>query len=533
MFGGGDRWNILRDYVESMATGTSVNELAEHTLTTALEALAASSASVSRFELERGRVKILHNRGHLADWEEIWPHDNYYILSEYTQLMSTVGGPSRSWRGSLDDPDTAGPDRDLLTRVAKRHAASFRVLVADQVWGDLYVTRDEGDQFDEEDLAVGEVLAGLMSAGLSRLELLADLSHLAYTDPLTGVGNRRAADEWLERKLSTSPSFTPVSVVLCDVNGLKGVNDSLGHTAGDDLLRLAASHITHVAEQVDDVLVTRLGGDEFVVLICDPDKATVEVVKKQLQELQLPQGTGLAVGAATTARRPDENESTKTAARSLMRLADAAQYRHKRMRRASSDPLPDLHSPNPTLLPEDAGLVIDVALRAFSAAPSRSTEWRLQVAADVVSQVYDVATWWVSYHEDGVLFDVLGRLLRPDSRGALAGVDFQSATTYDAKHFPATLAALQGGSYIATLTEGDKAERALLARLGYVSVVAAGEPGADGRRWLVELFGDTQTSTALFAAEPSLRALVHIAVQGAPIGSTHGAVRIDGETAPS
>ncbi len=118
--------------------------------------------------------------------------------------MSTVGGQSRSWRGSLDDPDTAGPDRDLLTRVAKRHAASFRVRVADQVWGDIYVTRDEGNQFDEEDLAVGEVLAGLMSAGLSRLELLADLSDLGYTDPLTGVGNRRAADEWLERQRQKS-----------------------------------------------------------------------------------------------------------------------------------------------------------------------------------------------------------------------------------------------------------------------------------------------------------------------------------------
>ncbi len=516
MFAAGDRWNILRDYVESIATGTSVNELAEHTSTTAVEVLAASSVSVSRFELERGRVKILHNRGRLSDWEEVWPQDNYYILSEYTQLMSTVGGPSRSWRGSLDNPETAGPDRDLLTRFGKRHASSFRVRVADQIWGDLYVTRDDGHQFDDEDLAVGEVLVGLMSAGLSRLELLADLSNLAYTDPLTGVGNRRAADEWLERKLGTSAAFTPVSAALCDINGLKRVNDSLGHTAGDDLLRLVASHVTRVAEQVEDVLVARLGGDEFVVLICDEDRTKVEVVERQLQELPLPQGTGLAVGAATTVLRPDPNESTKIAARSLMRLADAAQYRHKRMRTARSEPLHVVHSPNPTLLPEDAGLVIDVALRGLSASPPGSMEWRLQVVADVISQVYDVAMWWVSCHVDDVLLDVLGRILRPDSRGALAGVELPSATVYEAKAFPATLAALQGGSYTASLTEGDEAERALLARLGYVSVVAAGEPGADGRQWLVELFGDTQTSGTLFAAEPSLRALVHIAVQGAP-----------------
>ena len=517
MFEAGNRWNILRDYVESMTTSTSVNELVEHTLTTALSALAASSASASRFEIERGRVKILHNRGQLTHWEEVWPQDNYYILSEYAQLMSTVGGPSRSWRGSLDDSDTAGPDRDLLTRVGKRHAASFRVRVADHVWGDIYVTREGGDQFDEEDLAVGEVLVGLMSAGLSRLALLADLSQLAYTDPLTGVGNRRAADEWLERTLSATAPLTAVSVVLCDINGLKGVNDSLGHTAGDDLLRLVASHLTRIAEHVEDVLVARLGGDEFVVLISGEVKSRVSTVEEQLKELQLPHGGGLSVGAATTIHRPaTPDETTKIAARSLMRLADAAQYRHKRTRRAGPDPVHVVESPRETLLPEDAGLVIDVALRAFAAAPARSLEWRLQVAADVMSQVYDVATWWVSCREGGRLADVLGRVLRPDARGALAGVDFASATTYDTKDFPATLAALQGGSYTASLIEGDDSERALLARLGYLSVVAAGEPGADGRQWLVELFGDTQTSQAFFAAEPSLRALVHIAVRGAP-----------------
>lgn len=506
----------MRDYVQSVVTSTSVHELAEHTLITALSALAASSASVSRFELERGRVKILHNRGQLAHWEEVWPQDNYYNLSEYAQLMSVVGGPSRSWRGSLDDTNTAGPDRDLLMRIGKRHAASFRLQVADHVWGDIYVTREGGDQFGEEDLAVGEVLVGLMSAGLSRLELLADLSHLAYTDPLTGVGNRRAADEWLERKLSATDLFNPVSVVLCDINGLKGVNDSLGHTAGDDLLRLVASHLTRLAEQIGDVLVSRLGGDEFVVLICGMDNSQVTVVEEQLKGLELPHGGGLAVGAATTIHSPASNESTKIVARSLMRLADAAQYRHKRTRHAGTDLL-NVVEPSPvTLLPEDAGLVIDIALRAFATAPERSLEWRLQVAADVISQVYDVATWWVSCHHDNVLADVLGRVLRPDARGVLAGVDFPSVTTYDPKRFPATLAALQGGSYTASLTQGDDSERSLLARMGYVSAVAAGESGVDGRQWLVELFGDTQTSPALFAAEPSLRALVHIAVQGAP-----------------
>ena len=162
-----DRWHLLRDYAEATLTCMSVKELAEQTLGTALTALNASSASVSRFELERGRVKILHNLGQLTEWEDMWPQDSYYLLSEYSQLMTTVGGSERSWRGSLDDPATAGPDRDLLVRIGKRHAASFRVRVADSVWGDIYLAREDGPQFDDTDLAVGEVLVGLMSAGLS------------------------------------------------------------------------------------------------------------------------------------------------------------------------------------------------------------------------------------------------------------------------------------------------------------------------------------------------------------------------------
>ena len=516
MSGTADRWHLLRDYAETTSTSTSVKDLVERTLDTALKALDASSASVSRFELERGRVKILHNLGQLTDWEEVWPKDSYYLLSEYSQLMSTVGGSERSWRGSLDDPDTAGPDRDLMVRIGKRHAASFRVRVADRVWGDIYLAREAGDQFTDEDLAIGEVLVGLMSAGLSRLELLTDLSHLAYMDPLTGVGNRRASDEWLERKLGTTSVFDPVSVVLCDINGLKKINDSFGHTAGDDLLKLVASHITTAAEDISDVLVARLGGDEFVVLICGAENDQVQAVEKRLADLPLPHGTGLAVGAATTPNRPDSSESTKTAARTLLRLADAAQYRHKRTRRVASEGILLTPAPAAALLPEDAGIVMDVALRAFAVSPEQSVEWRLQVAADVISQVYDVATWWVSCNHEGVLIDVLGRVLRPDARGALSGVELTSGTAYDATDFPATLAALRGGSYSASLTDGEINERAYLARMGYISVVAAGEPGNDGREWLIELFGDTQTSMALFAAEPALRALTHIAVRGAP-----------------
>ncbi len=511
-----DRWRVLRDYTESIASGTAVNVLVEQTLATALTVLRASSASLSRFELERGRVKILHNVGELADWEVPWPEESYYILSEYTQLMSTVGGSARSWSGSLDNPATAGPDRDLLTRVGKRHSASFRIRVADKIWGDLYVTRAEGKPFDDEDLEVGEVLVGLTSSGLSRQELLADLADLAYTDPLTSVGNRRAADEWLEEKLSKDhDAFVPVAAVLCDVNGLKRINDSLGHTAGDELLRIAAGNLTTAVEGTDDVLVARLGGDEFLILIGDVEQHQVKSIEKRLADLRLPYGAGLAVGAATTMSRPDPSESPKTAARALLRLADAAQYRHKQTKRVASKPMLVPALPLTALLPIGAAEVVQAGLDGFAECGEPTPVWRLQVACNAVGATYDVTSWWVSRHRDGKLVDVLGCVLRPDARGALSGVEFTSGTPFNPAYFPATEAALEGGSYYASLTEGDPIERAFLARMGYLATLAAGETSANGDQWLVELFADTQTSSGLFAAEPALRALVHMAVRGA------------------
>jgi len=65
------------------------------------------------------------------------------------------------------------------------------------------------------------------------------------------------------------------------------------------------------------------------------------------------------------------------------------------------------------------------------------------------------------------------------------------------------------------LTEGEDSERALVARMGYMSALAAGDRDRGGTGWLVELMGDTATSSGWFVARPLLRALVHLAVTGA------------------
>ena len=92
------------------------------------------------------------------------------------------------------------------------------------------------------------------------------LSGLAITDPLTGLRNHRAFHEDLQNELHrTARGGTPLALVLLDVNGLKEVNDTRGHQAGDEHLRTLAETITVTMRASDRAY--RIGGDEFAVIL--------------------------------------------------------------------------------------------------------------------------------------------------------------------------------------------------------------------------------------------------------------------------
>jgi diguanylate cyclase (GGDEF)-like protein/PAS domain S-box-containing protein len=94
----------------------------------------------------------------------------------------------------------------------------------------------------------------------------ARIHHLAHSDPLTGLPNRRAFMERLEQALQTSLAHDQrLALLFIDLDHFKRVNDSLGHLAGDTLLRSVGARITACLRGTD--LVARFGGDEFMVLL--------------------------------------------------------------------------------------------------------------------------------------------------------------------------------------------------------------------------------------------------------------------------
>ncbi|RJK95340.1 diguanylate cyclase domain-containing protein [Vallicoccus soli] len=105
----------------------------------------------------------------------------------------------------------------------------------------------------------------------------AQVEELAYTDPLTGLLNRRRAQDLLGPALAQADATgTGVAVLYLDLDGFKGVNDALGHQAGDELLREVATRLRGRLRRRD--VVARLGGDEFLVVLggLDRDGALAE-----------------------------------------------------------------------------------------------------------------------------------------------------------------------------------------------------------------------------------------------------------------
>ncbi|MBP1763636.1 MAG: diguanylate cyclase and metal dependent phosphohydrolase [Firmicutes bacterium] len=114
------------------------------------------------------------------------------------------------------------------------------------------------------------------------------IEYLSYHDQLTGLYNRRFYLEELKR-LDTERNL-PMTIVMADVNGLKLINDSLGHAMGDRLLKKVAEVITKGCR--DDDIIARLGGDEFVIILPKTDAYKTMQIIKRIKALSLKEKVG-------------------------------------------------------------------------------------------------------------------------------------------------------------------------------------------------------------------------------------------------
>ncbi|RVU19643.1 sensor domain-containing diguanylate cyclase [Streptomyces antnestii] len=327
---------------QGMAAAQSPRESWRAAALGACRALSGTFAALSVWERERGRLRVLVNVGERAEGEVEFPEDETYPVHQFPEITEFLheqwvgGGAPRAWvetaGGTVEGGGYCHQRVAALRRRGRGCCVVAPIVLHGRAWGELYVARPEGAEvFGAGDAAFATVLASVAAAGIAQTERLEEARRLAFTDALTGLANRRAVDMRLDEAIERHRvGGDVVSLVVCDLNGLKRVNDSLGHAVGDRLLERFGSVLSLCGAMLPGTLAGRLGGDEFCLVTVGPDADDVVRAGEELclraSELEL--GDGVACGIASTG---DPIGDVFTARR-LFRLADAAQYRAKALR---------------------------------------------------------------------------------------------------------------------------------------------------------------------------------------------------------
>lgn len=184
---------------------------------------------------------------------------------------------------------------------------------------------------------------------LARMEVARRITHLEYslrlsnrenrrlsvTDPLTTAHNRRYLMKYLPRELARAQRYNrPLSVLSCDIDGFKQVNDSLGHAAGDHLLQEFVLRASGCIRESSDWLA-RSGGDEFIIVMPETNLSGANSVARKLRSVLTDpllavhgQQLNVTVSIGVTSLET-RSELSSTTAIELLRAADRGLYRSK------------------------------------------------------------------------------------------------------------------------------------------------------------------------------------------------------------
>lgn len=161
------------------------------------------------------------------------------------------------------------------------------------------------------------------------LRHVAQLESLTLTDPLTGLGNRRAFERDVDLRLRHAARVAePVALVYMDVDRLKALNDDYGHSAGDETLRILGG-VLRSSSRLGSDGAYRVGGDEFVMIV-SAERAGAEIIAGRVSRAftdRSPKSSHVSVGVVVWDGR--------SSAGRLLDLADDRMYRHKQALAAS------------------------------------------------------------------------------------------------------------------------------------------------------------------------------------------------------
>ena len=305
----------LNDLVLALRSSRRFIDVLEISGEQARAALGATSLSLSAWDRDLGRLVTRVNLGVLAPGEVRFPDDEIYQLAREAVVLLEGNG----FLVQADDPAAPEPDRTILRGAGMASGMTMPIPSEGRLWGEMWVTRS-ADQpaYGVDDRAFASEVASLIGEVIASAELLERTARMAYEDPLTRLANRRVFDDRLAALLE--PGQPGATVVLCDLDGLKEINDEAGHDAGDRVIILAADALSVVASRVSGCVAARIGGDEFALILPGDVRAQAVTVAQRAAAL-LERGPQRATMSCGVAAAP-----AGTLPRTLFVTADAALY---------------------------------------------------------------------------------------------------------------------------------------------------------------------------------------------------------------
>ena len=208
------------------------------------------------------------------------------------------------------------------------HSISYSLSHEGEHLGELVFRRNQ--RFSELEQGYLESLLASLLYPMRNTLLYRAATQSALRDPLTDTGNRIAMDQTLTREIELSRRhLQPLSLLMLDIDHFKQINDTHGHSAGDDVLKAVAASIKNQLRNVD--MVFRFGGEEFLILLSNTSREAAALVGERLRnaaqaEEYVADGRSieLTVSLGCSTLLPGES------AESLLRRADNALYVAKR-----------------------------------------------------------------------------------------------------------------------------------------------------------------------------------------------------------
>lgn len=311
----------LAEVTLALASLTSSGEVLDEILHQARRIVPHSASSIAL--LEDGRFCIARSQGKETCYVEESQIGGMLPRSDLTLDHKVVQSRSPLIVYDMDQaPDWVAFEGTNWVKAC----IAVPICLQDRIFGVLRLDSDTPGQFSERDAERLRPFANAAAIALENARLFREVQRLANIDELTGTYNRRFFFELAERELGRTFRFGhPLSAVMLDIDHFKQVNDTYGHTIGDQVLRAVAQRCCENIREID--ILGRYGGEEFIIILPETDavgaRATAERLCRRIAHTAIATDQGpvtitLSLGVATL----NQNDNLDA----LLKRADQALY---------------------------------------------------------------------------------------------------------------------------------------------------------------------------------------------------------------